>query len=201
MKTPLRSFLIMIAIIAALFGMWILMGSIMEDSMAKEPKTPEEEAAQRDFYSKLDELYAAKDYDGLVALANGPESDTIDLWDYPHYDLLNYYGQYVVIRDEYIPKLDKRELTGNTARFLTEVTFSFYYRCYDHTIGTAGNASEADLEELDKIRDEFFLDILYNRMEYTEEDMEAARNDIMNSNWFHADVADKYSDKYSERYR
>ena len=191
----------MIAIIAALFGMWILMGSIMEDSMAKEPLTPEEEAAQRDFYKKLDDLYSAKDYEGLVALANSPESDTIDLWDYPHYDLLNYYGQYVVIRDEYIPKLDKRELTGNAARFLTEVTFSFYYRCYDHTIGTAGNASESDLEELDKIRDEFFLDILYNRMGYTEEDMEAARNDIMNSNWFHTDVADKYSDKYSERYR
>ena len=191
----------MIAIIAALFGMWLLMGSIMEDSLEKEPKTPEEEAAQKDFYSKLDDLYAAGDYEGLVALANSPESDTIDLWDYPHYDLLNYYRQYVLIRDDYLPKLDKSQMTGNTARFLTEVTFSYYYRCYDHTIGSAGNASEGDLETLDKIRDEFFLDILYNRMGYTGEDMEAARDDIMESNYFHTNVADKYSDKYSERYR
>lgn len=201
MKTSLRSFAIMIAIIAALFGMWLLMGSILEDSLTEDPKTPEEEAAQNDFFLKLDALYDAKDYEGLVKLANSRESDKIDIWNYPHYDLLNFYSQYVLIRDEYLPMLDKHTLTGNTARFLTEVTFSFYYRCYDHTIGSAGNASESDLKVLDDIRNDFFLDILYNRMGYTEEDMEAVRGDMMQNNYFHTAEADKICDRYCERYK
>ncbi len=177
----------------------------MEDTLTQNARTPEEQAseleAERIFFPKLDALYDSGDYEGLVKLANSSESDKIDIWNYSHYDLLSFYSQYVLIRDDYLPMLDKRQLTGASARFLTEVTFSFYYRTYDHTMGVTGNASQSDLEILDGIRNVFFLDILYNRMGYTEGDMEAARAKIMENNYFHTAEADKICDRYVERYK
>ncbi len=205
MRSPVRSFAIMIAIIALLFGLYLLMGSIMEDTIIQNARTPEEKeaelAAEKEFFPKLDAFYDAKDFEGLVKLANSRESDKIDIWNYPHYDLLNYYSQYVLIRDEYLPMLDRREMSKGAARYLTEVTFAFYYRSYDHTMGSAGNASKSDLETLDGIRNDFFLSILYDRMGYTEDDMEAARGDIMQNNYFHTAEADKICDRYCERYK
>ena len=205
MKMSGKLYLIMLATVALLFGMYILMANVMEDTLIDNARTPEERMEEKEaeerFFPQLDRLYEAKDYEGLVKLAKSEESDKIDIWNYGHYDLLNYYSQYVSIRDEYIPQLDSGSLTKNGARWLTECTFSFYYRCYDNTMGAAGNASEEDIATLDGIRDGFFLDILYNRMGYTEEDMEAARGDIMESNFFHTAVADKFSDRYCERYK
>ena len=205
MKMSGKLYLIMIGIIALLLGMYILMAYVMEDTLTDNARTPEErmeeKEAEKRFFPQLDELYEAKDYEGLVKLAKSEESDKIDIWNYGHYDFLNYYSQYVSIRDEYIPQLDEGDLTKNGARWLTECTFAFYYRCYDNTMGAAGNASEEDLATLDRIRDEFFLDILYNRMGYTEEDMEAVRGDIMQNNYFHTAEADKICDRYCERYK
>ena len=200
-----KLYLILIATIAVFFGLYILMANVMEDTLTENARTPEEQMeekeAEKRFFPQLDELYEAGDYEGLVKLAKSPESDKIDIWNYDHYDLLNFYGQYVSVRDEYLPKLDEGKLTKNDARALTQITFSYYYRCYDNTMGVAGNASEKDLSTLDKIRDDFILGILYDRMGYTEEDMEAARGDIMENNYFHTAVADKFSDRYCERYK
>ena len=197
--------LILIGTIAFFLGLYILMANVMDDTLTENARTPEEQMeeieAEKRFFPKLDELYEAGDYEGLVKLAKSPESYKIDIWNYGHYDLLNFYSQYVSIRDEYIPQLDEGKITKDGARWLTEVTFSFYYRCYDNTMGVAGNASESDLEVLDRIRDDFILDILYNRMGYTKEDMEAARGEIMGSNYFHTAQADKFSDRYCERYK
>ena len=195
----------MITVIALLFGLYILMANVMDDTIMENARTPEEQMAEleaeKELFPKLDELYDSGDYEGLVKLANSQESDKIDIWNYGHYDLLNYYNHYVLIRDEYIPMLDEGRLTKNNARLLTESTFSFYYRCYDHTMGSANNASKSDIATLDKIRDEHILDIIFNRMGYTEEDMEAARGDIMENNYFHTAVADRFSDRYCERYK
>jgi hypothetical protein len=197
--------LILIGTIAFFLGLYILMANVMDDTLTENARTPEEQMeeieAEKRFFPKLDELYEAGDYEGLVKLAKSPESDKIDIWNYSHYDLLNFYSQYVSIRDEYIPQLDEGKITKDGARWLTEVTFSFYYRCYDNTMGVSGNASKSDLEVLDHIRDDFILDILYNRMGYTKEDMDAARGEIMESNYFHTAQADKFSDRYCERYK
>lgn len=204
-NTSIRLFILMIVIIAVLFGLYMLMANIMESTIMEGARTPEEQeqelAAEKELFPKLDALYDAGDYEGMTALANKPEWDKIDIWKYGHYDLLNYYGQYIMIRDDLLPILENGTIDQNSARMLTESVFSYYYRCYDNTMGAAGTATEKDLAILDGIRDGFILDIIHNRMGFTDEDMEAARGDIMESNYFHTAEADKISDRYSDRYK
>ena len=192
-RTPVITFLIMLGLIVFLFLSYLLMGYFMGDTIAAGSLTAEEQ-------EKLNGFYEAKDYEGLVNCAETLESGALRILNYDHYDFLNYYAQYMEVRDVYVPKLGSG-LAQNEARRLTECVFAFYYRCYDHTMGTAGNASEEDIRVLDGIRDDFMLDILFSRMGYTEDDMEAARKDIMENNYFHTAEADKFSDNYADRYR
>ena len=190
---PYVTFAAMIFMILFLFGSYMVMAYLADDTISAVSLTPEQTQA-------LNALYDAGDYEGLIKLVNS--SDDYDyMWNYEHYDLVNFYGQYVEVRDIYIPLLDKKELTQEQARRMTECVFAYYYRVYDHTPGTADNASEKDLKILDGIKNDVMYDILFNRMGYTEQDMEGARNDIMKNGYFHSDTADKFSDSYFERYR
>ena len=190
---PYVTFAAMIIMIAVLFGSYMIMAYLAEDTLSAVSLTPEQTQAFND-------LYDAGDYEGLTELVNSSDEYNY-MWDYEHYDFVNFYGQYVEVRDVYIPLLDKKELTQIQARRMTECVFAFYYRVYDHTPGTAGNASDKDIEILDGIKNDVMCDILFNRMGYTEQDMEGARNDIMKNGYFHSDRADKISDSYYERYR
>ena len=205
LKTSTISFLIMLGVILALFGLYMLMAYYMEDSLTAGARTPEEQAAEiaaeRDFFPKMDRLYEAGDYDSLIDLANSKEAKSVDLWNYGHYDFLRFYGKYKDIRDIYIPALDGGELSQDLARKLTENTFEYYYKCYDPNIMRSVKMTDKDITYFDSIRDDYILDILYNRMGYTKNDMDAAKDDIINSNYFHSITADKYSDKYFGRYR
>ncbi len=196
-KTAIISFAVMVLIIGGLFSLFVLMAGSMDDTPVKSELSPED----MEFFAKLDVLYDEGDYEGLVKLANGPGSDNIDIVKYGHYDFLNCYSQYIMLRDEYIPRLDKGEMNRSQARYMTESVFSFYYRCYDQTQGSLQSADEKDLKILDDIRENYILDILYNRMGYTKEDMEAVRGDIVKGGWLNSSEADRYSDRYCERYK
>ena len=202
-KTPLITFLVLIAAITLLLGIYIIVANIIGSSF--DERSPEEKAAEiaaeKEFFPILDDLYYSGNYEGLVELIYSNEAKNIDIQNYSHYDFAEFYRGFIKIRDYYIPLLDKRSLTENDARDMTGIVFSYYYRCYDHTMGVTGNSTEDDIEYLDGIREDYILGILYDRMGYTFEDMESARKDIMKYNLFNIDEAYKYSDKYSERYR
>lgn len=202
-KTARITFLILVLAIILLSAIYIIVANIIGSSfdVSTPEKSAEEIAAEKEFFSKLDDLYYSGEYEGVVQLIFSNEAKSIDIRNYSHYDLAEFYKGYIKIRDYYIPLLDKGSLTGNDARDMTGIAFSFYYRCYDHTMGVTGNSTEDDIEFLDNIRDEYIIGILYDRMGYTSEDMESARKDIMKYNLFQVDKAYKYSDKYSERYR
>lgn len=202
-KTALITYLILIAAIVLLFFAYIAIANIIGNSF--DESTPEETeaeiAAEREFFAKLDEMYSAGDYEGLVGLIYSSEAEKINVRNYGHYDLAEFYRDYLKIKDYYIPMLDRGSISGIDAREMTSIVFSFYYRCYDNTMGVTGNSSEDDIKILDDIRDTYILEILSDRMGYTVDDMEACRNEIMKGNFFHSDVVYKYSDKYYERYR
>ncbi len=205
LKTAVITFAVMIGLILGLFGLYMLMANVMEDTFSAGSRTPEEEmaeiAAEREFFPKLDSLYDSEDYEGLVKLSQSEEARAVDIWNYPHYELLYYYKMYMDVRDIYIPELDDKKLAKDHAGWMTEDVFNFYYRCYDISLGSAGKNTERDIQVLDDIRDGYMLDILYSRMMYTQEDMEAAKGDIMENGFFHMSEAQKYSDRYYERYR
>ena len=138
-RTPLITFVAMIAVIAFLFASYMLMAYLAEDTISAVSISEEDKA-------KLNSLYDAGDYEGLIKLINSDDKYA-RIWDYEHY------------------------------------------------------ASEKDIEILDGIKNDVMCDILFNRMGYTEGDMESARGDIMKNNYFHTDRADKFSDTYYERYR
>lgn len=202
-KTALITYLILIAAIVLLFFAYIAIANIIGNSF--DESTPEETeaeiAAEREFFAKLDEMYSAGDYEGLVGLIYSSEAEKINVRNYGHYDLAEFYRDYLKIKDYYIPMLDRGSISGIDAREMTSIVFSFYYRCYDNTMGVTGNSSRDDIKILDDIRDTYILEILSDRMGYTIDDMEACRNEIMKGNFFHSDAVYKYSDKYYERYR
>ena len=197
------SFFIMIAVIVLLFIAYFFIAHMIEDSF--DERSPEEikaeMEAEKNFFPKLDKLYSSGDYEGFAQLIFSNEADNIDVCNYEHYDLADFYRQYLKVKNNYVLMLDGGSINGIDARELTASVFSYYYRCYDHTMGVTGHSTEADIKILDDIREKYMLKILYDRMGYTIEDMEAARPDIMKDNFFHADIAHKYSDKYYERYR
>ncbi len=192
-KMPIITFILMIALIGFIFGSNILMTYLAEDTLSAVTLTPEQTNA-------LNKLYDAGDYEGLIKLINS-SNEYDHMWNYEHYDFVSFYSKYVEVRDVFLPLLDKKELTQVQARQLTESVFAFYYRVYDHTMGTAGNTSDNDIEVLDGIKNDVMYDILFNRMGFTEQDMESARSEIMEDNYFHSDRADKFSDSYYERFR
>lgn len=205
LKTSAVTFIVMIVLILVCFALYMIMANIIEDSFSSSNRTPEEEmaelAAEREFFPKLDSLYEAGDYEGLVKLAQSDESKTVDIWNYPHYEFLDYYQKYVEVRDIYIPMLDGGILEKDNAGWFTEKVFCYYYRCYDSTMGLSSEKNNKDIEILDGIRDGYMLDILHTRMMFTDEDMEAAKSTVMENGYFHVSEAYKYSDRYYERYR
>ena len=205
LKTSAITFIVMIVLILGIFGLYLLMADIMEDSLSGNTRTPEEEmaelAAEREFFPKLDSLYDSGDYEGLVKLAQSGEAQNVDMWNYPHYEFLDYYQRYVEVRDIYVPMLDGGKLDKENAAWFTESVFGFYYRCYDNTMGLSVEKNTEDVKVLDGIRDEYMMPILHSRMFFTDEDMEAAKGAIMENGYFHVSEAYKYSDRYYERYR
>lgn len=161
MKRPIVSFLVMIGVIAALFGAFVLMGSFMEDSTAE-----------------------------MAAMLEGEADRVFDL----------YYEKYMQVKDVYIPELEEGKLGPEDAKLLTQYVFEYYYRCYDLS-GSVATVSEEDKKALDEIRDGYMLDVLHSRMQFTDEDMEAAKKDLMENGYFHSSEANKYSDRYYEKYR
>ncbi len=160
MKRPAVSFLVMIGVIAALFGLYILMAFVMEDSV-----------------NDMAEVF-------------GEEPNGYD----------HYYDEYIQVKDVYIPKLDEGKLEAEDAGQLTRYVFEYYYRCYDTPV-SAATIKDTDIKALDEIRDGYMLDILHSRMQFTDDDMEAARKDLMKNGLFNSSEALKYSDRYFERYR
>lgn len=202
-KTALISFLVMIAVIAVLFGAYILMArfiDISSDSRTAEELLAEAEA-EKELFPKLDKLYSEGDYEGLVGLLFSEQAGKIDVWNYDHYDFVVYYRKYLDVRDHYIPMLDEGNLNGLDARELTDCVFSYYYRSYDYFYAVDRKLIEDDILILDNIRDNYMLEILHKRMGYTEEDMEAAKKEIMKNGYFHSDNVYEFSDRYYERYK
>ena len=203
-KTSVITFAVMIGLILLLMGAYILMGSIIEDSFSTESRTPEEEmaelAAEKEFFPKLDSLYEAGDHEGLVKLARSEEAQAVDLWNYKHYEFLTFYEKYIDVRDIYLPELDSGRLDKEHAARLTECVFEYYYRSYDSNMNLSGYRDDKDIAILDGIREDHMLEILHSRLMYTDEDMEAAKDDIMEGGFFHLSEAYDYSDRYFERY-
>ena len=104
-----------------------------------------------------------------------------------------YHGKYSDVVNVYLPELDNGKLSKEDARLLTVTVFEYYYRCYD----TEGDNVEPEgkLAALDVIRADVMIPVLYDRLGCTEDDMKAAKDDIMEYGIFHTDVAIGYSDR------
>ena len=122
-KTALITYLILIAAIVLLLFAYIAIAIIIGNSF--DESTPEEMeaeiAAEREFFPKLDEMYSAGDYKGLVGLIYSSEAEKINVRNYGHYDLAEFYRDYLKIKDYYIPMLDRGSISGIDAREMTSI--------------------------------------------------------------------------------
>ena len=119
--------------------------------------------------AQLEEAYEDRDIAKLAEIFDKAHSeDRISLWGDPHYETgyaASCYEKFL----EVLAALDKGGLSDKEAEAITYYCFYFYYEAY----GEDGAAI------FDSIREEEILPVLYDRLGYTEDDMEEFRELVL----------------------
>lgn len=129
---------------------------------------------QRENFPKYDELYESGDYDALVAAVFNDETSCHDVWQWEHYNFARKYNDYIQIKD----MLDKIDRDGWNEYFAKSITYScFYYYYNNYQTNSVDKVSEEEAVIL-KPYVEYILDVLHNRLGYTDEDMAELKDKV-----------------------
>ncbi len=201
-----RNTVIVIVCLAALIGAIVLIHHMYRTFLYEKvykigevKDTPEELAWQRSFFEELDGLYAEGKYDEMYQKYK-EESKGHNVWSYERAPFLEMYSDYMSLKDTYLPLLNEGRLEKYTAQSMTALALRYYYEIYKDESYYAHVLNEDDLAYLDSIREDFILDIVYNRMGYSDEELEEAKKDIVGNMSFDWDKAYDLSDKNYKRY-
>lgn len=199
--------IVFITLAAALIILLILLGLRGLVYLIQEKRyrgqSPENTLAQmqweRDNFPKYDELYEAGKYDELGELFCDDMLEH-DVWNYEHDEFVSAYNKYRWLRDIYVPAMQNDDyLAGDRESITTHLLF-YYFRCYDDTMYSIGELTEHDLEVLDDIRENYVLDILYNELGYTDEELLEYKESVEDGNYLGNDAIKKLVKKNKARY-
>lgn len=152
---------------------------------------------QRNFFPKLDEIYAAGDFEGVVATLESDEAREHQTTNWEHYYFADSYSKYMDIRDNYVPELDDNSFDALSASGFMYDCLYFYYEVYRVDRTVSYHLTEADYKVLDECRS-YIVNIVHERMKFTDEQMEAfrANGDILSSNYLSYGDCSKLAKKY-----
>ncbi|MBR6381743.1 MAG: zinc-ribbon domain-containing protein [Lachnospiraceae bacterium] len=115
--------------------------------------------------------------------------DRISIWGAPHYETAYAASRYRILRQT-LAGLDGGKISKKEAEEITYDCFYFYYRAY----------GEDGAELFDPIREEEILPIIWDRLGYTEEDMERFRDEVFTSSNVNRSRVYKATRKYYRNY-
>ena len=130
---------------------------------------------QKEYYARFDELYDAGKYDELVGLFYSDETVDHTLWEYKHYRFANLYFTYVNTRRK-LNDVDKNGWDKATATSVMLDTFTYYYELYKTGYD---KLDEEEMANLEPAR-EYMVSVVHDRLGYTDADMEALRDKVLN---------------------
>lgn len=120
---------------------------------------------------QLNEAYDNNDIARLAEIFDTAYSvDRVRLWGVDHYEVGYAASCYMKLK-ECLPNLDKDKLKTKEAEEITYYCFYFYYKGY----GEDGEPI------FDSVRENEILSIIYNRLGFTEEEMEQLRSKVTNT--------------------
>ncbi len=155
-------------------------------------RTPEDEVAeiawQRAHFPELTELYDAEKYEEMVDLYYDFLKDgSHDIWLWEHYNFLDAMTRYRNLRSnmEYFDRYVKDSDSSCLASVLYNCA-RFFYRDYENE----PKNTEHDLEVLDEVHD-YAVEILHNRLHFSDEDMEEIRDEIYGDGYVNFNACEK----------
>lgn len=121
-------------------------------------------AFQETNFDTWDEMQKNGQYDELVKLYEKADEEGHNLFAYASRDFLYTYSLYDKLKSEELPKLDNNTAKSKDKEAITYYALVFYYRGY-------GNVTDEQRSVLDDIRDNYMLDIIYNRLCITDDEL------------------------------
>ena len=195
---------IVIAVVLVISGIFFLNNLYWEKiSLEGDPK--EVMLWQKENFPKLDAMYEAGEYDAILdfiySLYNDEhESIKYSVFEWEHYNFIDAYDKYRVLL-EYEGELDKNGSVDDfEAKYMLYYGMWLYYRQYDQDFL---NYSEEEFERIDtEYRDEAAR-ILFDRMQFTNEELDEAYETCMDQTGYYIDPSkcDKIAKKIYKRIR
>ncbi len=179
-KKIVRIIIITVAILVGLSIVGTLLYTYLEKKVlsvgnASAEDTLKEMSWQKEYYAKFDELYDAGRYDELVELFYSDETVDHNLWEYKHYRFADLYFTYYNTRDR-LKDVDEKGWTKSDATTVMMYTFTYYYELYNSGYD---KLKEEEIANLEPAR-EYMISVIHDRLGYTDADMEALRDRVLN---------------------
>lgn len=151
------------------------------------------------YYAMLDELYADGKYEEIVMSLESKEARDHTTYNWKHFEFASSYSDYMYIKSDLEKLMDEYEGESKAWKIESYVydLFKLYYRTY----ATAYMVSEEEVAVLDECREEV-LPILYNRMHFTDEEMDELLDEYNRRNEGYLGFRDtqKVVKKYIDRF-
>lgn len=202
-KKILKIAAIIFAIFLILLVAYIYISKEMDYSTNKSKSDEIDEIVwQNDNFDRYDEMYEAGEFEELAAIFSSDEVQGHEIYQWSHYNIINSYSHYVVIRDEYVPILDDGESIENWASSMLFDSFFFYYRVYETDASIRKTLSDDDIATLEEIRD-YVTDIIYNRFGFTDKELEGFKADgkILKNGYIDFSDCKALASQYSSQFR
>ena len=194
-----KAMMICVAAVLVLFIVVAVYNKYFSYSAKRDRQNAEEMSEmvwEHDYFGTMDELYEAKDYDGLVdGLILSEEVDGHNVWDYEHYEFVNTYSIYKELVEDFVPALDSNEqlLEIMLGDYIFDMNV-FYFRQYaDEYAG----CNEEEIAILDGYRDEV-MDIMHDKLGISDDEMDAYLTEYnrVSEGYLSYSACDEIAEKY-----
>lgn len=156
---------------------------------------------QKSYYAQLNEMYENGQYDEVADKLFSDETDGHDIYTWEHYDFISVHRRYTEVRDVYLKALDENDFDYIAASGMIYDSFYYYYELYRKEYTIKNKLTEEEFEILDKNR-EFILEVVSNRMHFTDEQMAAfvEKKDVLEDSHLSYTDCKKLGKKYWKQF-
>jgi len=187
------------AIVALVVVLIVVIAKLRESEFwSGEPDAKEKLLWEVENFPKLEAWYEEGNYAAILEFENQMylEESPYDLYNFEHKAFLDVYRCYDQIR-WYIDDLDEGRLSEPGSYSLTYNVFKFYFKEYEESYNPL---TEEEQVIVAGYREEV-MDYLYNRMKYTDEEMESIRDRVYGEGYVDFTESKAYAETVYKRYK
>lgn len=197
---------ITIGIVAVVFLIFFGLNKLFEHVLYSydEPDPKAQMQWENETFPMLDEWYAEEKYEEIrnfeqnLYKMNKKDSDVhYSLLTWEHYDFIEAYGNYIIFTEQIEAMNQGAEVSKYMAEDLVYFGLWFYYRAYDKSIY---ELTPVEMEKIEGYRETVVKD-LYDRLKFTQEELEMIEDEFMEDGFLNLSECWKYSKKIKDRFK